>query len=53
MAELQKGISILYDLELNNYLMTSAVEQIKKKDAQLCKKKSVEKERKRTKVPTF
>ena len=48
MAELQKGISILYDLELNNYLMTSAVEQIKKKDAQLCKKKSVEKDNKYT-----
>ena len=31
MAQLQKGVSILYDLELNNYLMTVAIGKIKEK----------------------
>lgn len=47
MAELQKGISILYDLELNNYLMTVAIDKVKQKKATLCKAKTVTKSAKK------
>lgn len=43
MADLQKSISILYDLELNNYLMTNTINQIKEKDSKLCIAKSISK----------
>lgn len=43
MAQLQKGVSILYDLELNNYLMTVAIGKIKEKKGTLCKAKPVTK----------
>lgn len=48
MADLQKSISILYDLELNNYLMTNTINQIKEKDSKLCIAKSISKPVKET-----
>lgn len=41
MVDLKKGVSILYDLELNNYFMTHTISQIKKKKSGLCKQKNI------------
>lgn len=43
MVNLKNGISILYDLELNNYFMTCVIKKIKQVDSKLCKEKTIAK----------
>ena len=44
MVDLKQGVAILYDLELNNYLMTNVIHKIKQIDSTLCKPKTITKQ---------
>ena len=40
--QLQKGISILYDMEKNNYLMTRAISKLDSEISTLCRQRYIE-----------